>query len=159
MSVRFARMCSVRGALFLSLFVSPFGIRTIEVGRNKRSAVFGSSGNIASNDILMPFRPDNGQTRTAFSDLREPIMAVPNRHAKKIMERVLNGMNPEDLATHYGPLDPKTHPLPPRVPGSGDHSTAALERRRAMLREQGVELQQLSGEGNEITAEETRREH
>jgi hydroxymethylglutaryl-CoA reductase (NADPH) len=81
-------------------------------------------------------------------------MAVPNRHAKKILERVLNGMNPEELATHYGPLDTKTHPLPPRVPGSGDHSAAALERRRAMLREQGVELQQLSGEGSEITPEE-----
>ncbi len=81
-------------------------------------------------------------------------MAVPNHHAKKIMERLLQGMNPKQLASHYGPQDPRTHPLPPRVPASGDHSAAAMQRRREMLGKQGIVVEQLAGERDEIAPEE-----
>ncbi len=80
-------------------------------------------------------------------------MAVPNQHAKTIMERLLGGMPPEELTSRYGPQSPKAHRLPPRVPGSADYSTAALQRRREMLNKRGIELHELAGEGNGIEPE------
>ena len=70
------------------------------------------------------------------------------------MERLLQGMDPKQLASHYGPQDPTTHPLPPRVPSSGDHSAAAMQRRREMLGKQGIGLEQLAGDGDEIAPDE-----
>jgi hydroxymethylglutaryl-CoA reductase (NADPH) len=81
-------------------------------------------------------------------------MAVPNHHARKIMQRLMGKMRPEELAEHYGPQDPKTHSLPPRIPGSGDHGKAAVDRRRSTLRDQGIDLLQLVGEGDEISPDE-----
>ena len=81
-------------------------------------------------------------------------MPVPNYHAKKIIERVLHGMSPEKLAEQYKPQSPKDYPLPPRIPDSGDHGAAALERRRAVLRDQGIHVTQLSGVGDEIAPED-----
>jgi hydroxymethylglutaryl-CoA reductase (NADPH) len=70
------------------------------------------------------------------------------------MDRLLSGMSPDELAAHYGPQDPKSHPLPPRVSGSGDHSATALQRRREVLHDQNIEVPQLAGEGIEIGPEE-----
>lgn len=77
-------------------------------------------------------------------------MAVPNHHAKKIMDRLLTGMNPDELNARYGPRDPKAYPLPPRIPGSADHTQSALERRRGVLHDQGLNVDHLSGEGVEL---------
>ncbi len=80
-------------------------------------------------------------------------MGVPSHHAQKIRERLLRGMDPEELADHYGPQDPKAHPLPPRVPGSGDYSQSAMQRRREMLSQQGIDLRHLAGIEDDVVPE------
>jgi hydroxymethylglutaryl-CoA reductase (NADPH) len=81
-------------------------------------------------------------------------MAVPNYHARKILERLLDGIDPRTLAERYGPVAPQDEVLPPRVPGASDHSAAALQRRLETLAGQGIALPHVTGQGAGIAPEE-----
>ncbi len=45
-------------------------------------------------------------------------------------------------------------PLPPRIPDGASYSPESLQRRRALLQSQGIRLEQLSGEGEEISPQQ-----
>ncbi|MBI1900991.1 MAG: hydroxymethylglutaryl-CoA reductase [Planctomycetia bacterium] len=81
-------------------------------------------------------------------------MAAPNYHARIILDRILQGGDPEQTLTRFRPRSPEEAPLPPRVPGGNDFSQAALDERRKLLASQGISLSQLSGQGPEIAPDE-----
>jgi hydroxymethylglutaryl-CoA reductase (NADPH) len=81
-------------------------------------------------------------------------MASFNYHSKLILQRILGTGTEEELATRFARRKPETEPLPPRLPGTNDPSTAALEARRAALAELGIRTEQLAGRGPELRAEE-----
>ena len=80
-------------------------------------------------------------------------MAAPNYHSKNILDRVLSGESPEKAAEKYRPRTPHEHRLPPRITATGDHTADALAKRIAILNDQGIVAEQLSGEGPEIAQE------
>ena len=77
-------------------------------------------------------------------------MPVPNEHARTILQRILNGRSVKEAIQQLTPRSHKTHPLPPRLTGTGDHSVKAVEQRRQLLSEQGLSTMQLAGQGSEI---------
>jgi hydroxymethylglutaryl-CoA reductase (NADPH) len=50
--------------------------------------------------------------------------------------------------------NPQSKELPPRIRGTADHTREGVNGRRALLREQGICLDQLAGEGEEVAPEE-----
>ena len=81
-------------------------------------------------------------------------MPVPNEHAQTILQRILNGRTVEEAFQRLTPRDHKTHPLPPRLTSTGDHSEEAMKQRRQLLSDQGFATVQLAGEGQEISSEQ-----
>ena len=80
-------------------------------------------------------------------------MPAPNHHARTILKRILQDASPEEIVERYRPRPPSVDPLPPRIPGSANYTEEALERRRAVLAEQGVNLEHLSGRGDAVNPE------
>lgn len=81
-------------------------------------------------------------------------MPAPNLHAKTILERILGGANAEQALARFANVSSDAGPLPPRIPDGANYSREALERRRALLRNRGIHLEQLVGEGPEISPEQ-----
>jgi hydroxymethylglutaryl-CoA reductase (NADPH) len=77
-------------------------------------------------------------------------MAVPKRVARRIRERILGGEDPAKALEVLRPRAPRDLPLPPHVPAGIDHTEDGLRRRRALLGEQGIVVEQLAGNGVEI---------
>jgi len=82
-------------------------------------------------------------------------VVVTKRVAKAILERILQGEEPRERLKLLEPRVPtKDEPLPPHPPCATEHTSDALDRRRAFFRERGLCLDQLAGEGPEVPAEE-----
>ncbi len=81
-------------------------------------------------------------------------MVVTKRVASAILERILAGGTPEDRLQRLKPRSPQEHPLPPHPPAAAEHTAEALERRRAFLRERGIVIDQLAGQGPEVEPED-----
>jgi hydroxymethylglutaryl-CoA reductase (NADPH) len=71
-------------------------------------------------------------------------MPVPRTTAAAILERLLSGSSPEERLKALQARPPDEEPLPPPVPDGSDHSEEGLARRRAILREQGITIDQLT---------------
>jgi len=71
-------------------------------------------------------------------------MPAPKRTAAAILERLLQGESPEERLRLLRPRPPDHEPLPPPVPDGSDHTREGLERRRALLREQGIVIDRLA---------------
>ncbi len=80
-------------------------------------------------------------------------MAVPNEHARVILQRILGDETIEKAYERLAPRDQKTDPLPPRLTATSDHSTDAMIERRRLLSEQGISTDQLAGQGEEVSPE------
>jgi hydroxymethylglutaryl-CoA reductase (NADPH) len=80
-------------------------------------------------------------------------MPVPSTTAASILERLLAGQSPEERLKALLPRSPGDDPLPPPVPDGSDHTVEGLERRRTLLREQGIVLEHLSRAGAEVAPE------
>ncbi len=80
-------------------------------------------------------------------------MPAPNHHARTILKRIVGDASPEEIVKRYRPRLPSVDPLPPRIPGSGNYTAEASERRRAVLAEQGVNIEHLSGRGDPVNPE------
>jgi len=76
-----------------------------------------------------------------------------NPRIKDVLAGILAGATPEERARN---LQPHHDALPPSIPAKDADSADAVEKRRAFLREQGFKIDQLAGEGQEITPEELR---
>jgi hydroxymethylglutaryl-CoA reductase (NADPH) len=76
-----------------------------------------------------------------------------NPRAKDILAGILAGSTLEERARD---VQPHHDPLPPSIPAKDEDSAAALEQRRAFLRERGFAIDQLTGAGEEIAPEELR---
>jgi hydroxymethylglutaryl-CoA reductase (NADPH) len=81
-------------------------------------------------------------------------MVVDKKTAMAIRERLLNGSTAEERRTLLAPRFPADMPLKPRLPVGNDHTPEGLKRRQEMLQKQGIRLDQLSGQGPEITPAE-----
>ncbi len=81
-------------------------------------------------------------------------MAVPRRVAEAILDRILRGEPAETRLTCLKPRSPEAEPLPPGVPAGRDYTLEGLEERRALLRERGIVIEQLTGKGPEIEPED-----
>ena len=77
-------------------------------------------------------------------------MATTNRLAKQILSRVLAERDAETVVAELSPRLPAQEPLPPSVPAKDDYSRDAMVKRREFLRERGISVTQLAGEGEEI---------
>lgn len=80
-------------------------------------------------------------------------MALPNDHARIILDRILNGKSPEDALKCFEPRDRATDPLPPRLTSTADHSRQAMLDRRELLAGQGIVTCAVAGEDKEIEPE------
>ena len=80
-------------------------------------------------------------------------MAVPNNHARTILERILNGRTVDEAFERLQPRDRKTHPLPERMTASGDHSHDAMIARREILARQNISTSAVSGDQPDISPE------
>ena len=80
-------------------------------------------------------------------------MAVPNEHARIILQRILGDQSIDEAKKRLSPRSHKTDPLPPRLTGTNDHSAAAIDSRRDLLRAQGIDTTQLAGEGQQAAPE------
>ena len=77
-------------------------------------------------------------------------MATTNRLAKQILSRVLAERDGATVMAELSPRMPAQEPLPPSVPAKDDYSRDAMLKRREFLRERGISVTQLSGEGEEV---------
>ena len=80
-------------------------------------------------------------------------MAVPNDHAKTILERILNGQTVEETFERLSPRDRKKFPLPPRLTSTADHSGQAMLDRRELLSRQDISTDAVAGNVEEIAPE------
>jgi len=94
-----------------------------------------------------------GNSATPFLQRWGKRMAAPNYHARNILARITQGVEPEKAFARYRPRPPSEVPLPPRVTGTNDFRPDAVARRRRLLAEQGMSLTQLQGDGPEIEPE------
>lgn len=74
-------------------------------------------------------------------------MTVPSWIARGLLGRILSGHDAEDVARLLEGRPPSEQPLPPRVPSANDLTREAIERRRQMLSEQGVDVDHLEDAG------------
>jgi hydroxymethylglutaryl-CoA reductase (NADPH) len=81
------------------------------------------------------------------------ILPPMNPRAKDILAGILAGKSFEERARD---VQPHHDPLPPSIPAKDEDSAAALEQRRAFLKERGFTIDQLAGTGAEIGPEELR---
>lgn len=77
-------------------------------------------------------------------------MPVRKQMAAAILERLLRSESSEERLRALRARPPGQEPLPPPVPDGSDHTRDGLERRRALLREQGIAIEQLAGAGAEV---------
>ena len=80
-------------------------------------------------------------------------MAVPNNHARTILERILNGRSVDEAFQRLQPRDRKTDPLPERMTATGDHSNAAMIARREILTRQKISTAAVSGHEEVVSPE------
>lgn len=80
-------------------------------------------------------------------------MAVPNEHARVILQRILGNESIERASGNLSPRDHKTDPLPPRLTATHDHSSEALLQRRELLASQGIATDQLANDVVQISPE------
>lgn len=73
-------------------------------------------------------------------------MATGADGAWRSLFRILDGRSVDEEAERLRPKSPDEVPLPPRVPAIGDGGPEAVERRRALLRERGAAIGQLTGD-------------
>ena len=81
-------------------------------------------------------------------------MAVPNEHARTIIERILNGQSVEEAYRRLQPRDHKQDPLPPRLTGTTEHCRESMQERRELLSGQSISTAALAGEVPCIDPEE-----
>jgi hydroxymethylglutaryl-CoA reductase (NADPH) len=77
-------------------------------------------------------------------------MATTNRLAKQILSRVLAERDGATVMAQLAPRMPAQEPLPPSIPAKDDYSRDAMLKRREFLRERGIAVTQLAGEGEEV---------
>ncbi len=83
---------------------------------------------------------------------RVALYAQPvNPRTKDILAGILGGATPEERARD---VQPRHDPLPPGLPGKDQDSREATDERRAFLRERGFDIDQITGEGEEIAPED-----
>ncbi len=70
-------------------------------------------------------------------------MAVSNEQARAILARLLRHLSVDESAERLSPRDRADHPLPPRIPHTGDWSSQSRDDRIDVLRDQQIELQDL----------------
>lgn len=75
-------------------------------------------------------------------------MVTPRRAATRVMQRLLDGHTPRELAARLAPRPPAGDPLPARVPGAGDFSADGTARRREFLTARGFDLAALPEAGD-----------
>ena len=76
-------------------------------------------------------------------------MAVPKIVATRIRERILRGEDPGTALQVLRPRPPSEDPLPPRITMGTDNAREGVQRRLALLGEQGIVVEQLAGNGAE----------
>jgi hydroxymethylglutaryl-CoA reductase (NADPH) len=79
-----------------------------------------------------------------------------NLRAREILDGILNGRSAAERAADLQPRSESVEPFPPSLPGKDEYSADALTARRAFLRERGITIDQLTGEGDEIEPEKLR---
>ena len=70
-------------------------------------------------------------------------MAVSNEHARAILARLLGNLSLDESAERLAPRDRSEHPLPPRIPHTGEWTDEARTERIDLLRDQQIELGEL----------------
>lgn len=81
-------------------------------------------------------------------------MAVPNEHARAILARLLGNLSLDESAERLSARDHSEHPLPPRVPHTGEWTEQARQARIKLLREHEIELQHLLDDAKPLLAEQ-----
>ena len=81
-------------------------------------------------------------------------MAIPNHHAKIIRDRILGGADADEALSQFARESADGRPLPPRIPDGANYSQEALERRLAVLLAQGIHIENLAGQGGEISPQQ-----
>lgn len=74
-------------------------------------------------------------------------MSANRENAARILARILEDGDANDRAAALHSRSPQEHPLPPRVPGGTGDTPESLERRRQHLRDQGIDLTELTHSG------------
>lgn len=80
-------------------------------------------------------------------------MGIVNPRTHEILAGILAGRPAAEKAKDLAPRAPARDELPPSLPGRDEYTTESMQERRAMLRSLGFNIDQLSGEGEEISAE------
>ncbi len=70
-------------------------------------------------------------------------MAAPNYHSREILRRIAGDASPAEAFERYRPRLPSETPLPPRIPCGAEYTEEALQRRREVLREAGISLDEI----------------
>ena len=81
-------------------------------------------------------------------------MAAPYHYASRNLERILRDSSLEQKIAELRPRLPENVPLPPSISADKSYSQEAVLARRLVLKEQGVAIEQLADQGEEISPTE-----
>jgi hydroxymethylglutaryl-CoA reductase (NADPH) len=83
-------------------------------------------------------------------------MPAPHHYASRNLERILQDSSLEQKIAELRPRLPETELLPPSISTDRSYREEAVAARRLFLKEQGVAVEQLAGQGKEISPTELR---
>ena len=81
------------------------------------------------------------------------LMSEPNLHTRNTAQSFLDSTGTNEVDSKFAPLFPSEERLPPRIPGSADHSEKAAVRRRELLAAQGIETKSLACDADYVSPE------